>query len=122
LSFDEKLCLLGMKEGRFVVIFARKIDVRPIFSPVLNCTTQPASRKTEDGFHHGYDLQDTKAIADAVKVPVIASGGAGKLSHFYDAVKVGAAILLAASVFHFRTFSVREVKEYLRAMGVAVSL
>jgi cyclase len=76
-----------------------------------------------DGAQDGYDLEYTRAIADAVNVPVIASGGAGKLSHFYDAVKDGGAtILLAASVFHFRTFSVREVKEYLFQKGVNVSL
>jgi cyclase len=76
-----------------------------------------------DGTQDGYDLEYTRAIADAVNVPVIASGGAGKLSHFYDAVREGGAtILLAASVFHFRTFSVREVKEYLFERGVDVSL
>ncbi len=76
-----------------------------------------------DGTQAGYDLEYTRAIADAVNVPVIASGGAGKLSDFYDAVEDGGAtILLAASVFHFRTFSVREVKEYLSKKGVAVSL
>jgi cyclase len=76
-----------------------------------------------DGTQDGYDLEYTRAIADAVNVPVIASGGAGKLAHFYDAVKDGGAtILLAASVFHFRTFSVQEVKEYLSQRGVRVSL
>jgi imidazole glycerol-phosphate synthase subunit HisF len=75
-----------------------------------------------DGSQDGYDLAFTKAIADAVKVPVVASGGAGKLSHFYDAVEAGATILLAASVFHFRTFTVRQVKEYLRENGVDVFL
>ncbi len=76
-----------------------------------------------DGTQDGYDLEYTRAIADAVNVQVIASGGAGKLAHFYDAVKDGGAtILLAASVFHFRTFSVREVKEYLSQRGVEVSL
>jgi cyclase len=76
-----------------------------------------------DGTQDGYDLEFTRAIADAVNVPVIASGGAGKLSHFYDAVKDGGAtILLAASVFHFRSLSVREVKEYLFQRGIDVSL
>ncbi len=76
-----------------------------------------------DGTQDGYDLEYTRAIADAVTVPVVASGGAGKLSHFYDAVVDGHAdILLAASVFHFRTLSVREVKEYLFKKGVNVSL
>jgi cyclase len=76
-----------------------------------------------DGTLAGYDLEFTKAISEAVKLPVIASGGAGKLEHFYDAVvKGGAQIVLAASVFHFRTLSIRQVKEYLRGKGLAVNL
>jgi len=76
-----------------------------------------------DGTLAGYDLEFTRAVADAVKVPVIASGGAGKLEHFYDGViKGGAQVLLAASVFHFRTFSIRQVKEYLKSRGVEVFL
>jgi cyclase len=76
-----------------------------------------------DGTLAGYDLEFTKAISEAVKLPVIASGGAGKLEHFYDAVvKGGARIVLAASVFHFRTLSIRQVKEYLRGQGLAVNL
>ena len=76
-----------------------------------------------DGTKAGYDLEFTKAISDAVKVPVIASGGAGELEHFYEAVvKGGAQVLLAASVFHFRMFSIREVKEYLKGKGLKVNL
>lgn len=76
-----------------------------------------------DGTLQGYDLEFTKAISDAVKVPVVASGGAGKLEHFYEGViKGGAKILLAASVFHFRTFSIRQVKEYLRDKGLNINL
>jgi cyclase len=76
-----------------------------------------------DGTLAGYDLEFTRAIADAVKVPVVASGGAGTLEHFYEgAVKGGAQVLLAASVFHFRTFRIREVKEYLRSRGLQVVL
>ena len=76
-----------------------------------------------DGTLAGYDLEFTKAISEAVKLPVIASGGAGKLEHFYDAVVLGGAqIVLAASVFHFRTLSIRQVKEYLRGKGLAVNL
>jgi imidazole glycerol-phosphate synthase subunit HisF len=72
-----------------------------------------------DGTQAGYDLEFTKAISDAVTVPVIASGGAGKLKHFYEAVtKGGAQVLLAASVFHYRIFSIRQVKEYLRNKGL----
>jgi len=76
-----------------------------------------------DGTLTGYDLEFTRAISEAVKLPVIASGGAGKLEHFYEAVvKGGAQIVLAASVFHFRTLSIRQVKEYLRGKGLAVNL
>jgi len=76
-----------------------------------------------DGTQAGYDLPFTKAIACAVKLPVIASGGAGKLEHFYEGVvQGGAQILLAASVFHFRVLSIRQVKEYLRSKGLAVRL
>ena len=76
-----------------------------------------------DGTRAGYDLEFTRAVADAVDVPVVASGGAGTLEHFYDgAVKGGASILLAASVFHFRTFRIREVKEYLRGRGIEVDI
>ncbi len=76
-----------------------------------------------DGTLKGYDLKFTKAISDAVDIPVVASGGAGALEHFYEAVTIGGAdILLAASVFHFRTFSIRQVKEYLRDRGIKVKL
>jgi len=76
-----------------------------------------------DGTLAGYDLEFTKAIADVVTVPVVASGGAGQLEHFYEAVtKGGASVLLAASVFHFRTFSIRQVKEYLKGKGLTVRL
>lgn len=76
-----------------------------------------------DGTLAGYDLEFTKAISDTVDLPVVASGGAGELEHFYDAVvKGGADVLLAASVFHFRTFSIKQVKEYLHGKGLAVNL
>ena len=76
-----------------------------------------------DGTQAGYDIEFTKAIADAVTVPVVASGGAGKLEDFAEAVLKGrAAILLAASVFHYRLLSIRQVKEYLRKRGIAVAL
>ena len=76
-----------------------------------------------DGTQAGYDLEFTKAISDVVDIPVVASGGAGKLEHFYEAVVPGGAqILLAASVFHYRILSIREVKEYLKAKGLQVNL
>ena len=74
-----------------------------------------------DGTLAGYDLEFTKAISSASSLPVVASGGAGTLEHFYDAVvKGGASVLLAASVFHFRTFSIRQVKDYLKQRGIEV--
>jgi cyclase len=76
-----------------------------------------------DGTQAGYDLEFTKAISDAVDLPVVASGGAGKLEHFYEAVVQGRAqVLLAASVFHYRLFSIKQVKEYLRQKGIQVNL
>ena len=74
-----------------------------------------------DGTLAGYDLPFTRAIAEAVSLPIIASGGAGTLQHFYEGVVEGkAAALLAASVFHFRTFTIRQVKEYLAGRGIPV--
>ena len=76
-----------------------------------------------DGTKEGYDIEFTRAVSDAVKIPVVASGGAGKLEHFAEAVlEGGASILLAASVFHFRTFTIRQVKEYLKSCGIRVNL
>ena len=82
----------------------------------------PTSKAT-DGTQAGYDIELTRAIADATGLPVIASGGAGTLEHFYQAVAEGhATAVLAASVFHFGTFTIRQVKEYLRERGVPVNL
>ena len=76
-----------------------------------------------DGTKDGYDLELTRKVADMVGVPVIASGGAGKLSHFYDAFTEGGAdAVLAASLFHFKELEIREVKEYLRERGISVRL
>jgi len=74
-----------------------------------------------DGTKDGYDIELTKAISEAVNIPVIASGGAGKLIHLYDALTKGKAdAVLAASIFHFREFSVGEAKRFLRKKRVAV--
>ena len=76
-----------------------------------------------DGTQAGYDLKFTRAIADAVDLPVIASGGAGSLEHFYEGVvQGGAQVLLAASVFHYRLLTIKQVKEYLHERGVPVNL
>ena len=76
-----------------------------------------------DGTKAGYDLELTRQIAENVKIPVIASGGAGKLAHFKDALTVGKAdAALAASLFHFKELEIRQVKEYLRSEGISVRL
>lgn len=76
-----------------------------------------------DGTKEGYDLDLTSAIASNVKIPVIASGGAGKLEHFKEALTVGKAdAALAASLFHFKELEISQVKEYLRKEGVSVRL
>ncbi len=72
-----------------------------------------------DGTKKGYDIPLTRAVSEAVDVPVIASGGAGKLEHFYDVLTIGKAdAVLAASVFHYGKFTIRQVKEYLRDRGI----
>ena len=74
-----------------------------------------------DGTKNGYDIDFTRAVADVVDLPVVASGGAGKLEDFYEAAtEGGATVLLAASVFHFRTIRINEVKEYLKGRGLTV--
>ncbi len=74
-----------------------------------------------DGTKNGYDLELTKTIAQNVKIPVIASGGAGTMEHFYDALTYGQAeAALAASLFHFKEMDIKELKEYLKDKGVSV--
>lgn len=76
-----------------------------------------------DGTKNGYDNELTRAVSDAVSIPVIASGGAGKLEHFYDTLTEGGAdAALAASLFHYKELEIREVKQYLREKGLSVRL
>lgn len=76
-----------------------------------------------DGTKDGYDLKLTKAVAEAVEIPVIASGGAGSFEHFYQAFTIGKAdAALAASVFHYKEFTIEETKRYLKGKGVEVRL
>lgn len=76
-----------------------------------------------DGTKAGYDLELTRAISESVSIPVIASGGAGTLEHFREALTEGKAdAALAASLFHFKELEIREVKQYLREKGVSVRL
>jgi cyclase len=74
-----------------------------------------------DGTRLGYDVPLTRTISDAVRIPVIASGGAGKLEHFYDALTAGgASAVLAASLFHFGELKIADLKDYLRGRGLVI--
>ena len=77
--------------------------------------------KDADGTKEGYDLEMTRAVAESVKIPVTASGGAGKLEHLYEAIAIGkAAAVLAASIFHFGEISISQAKGYLAEKGISV--
>lgn len=78
--------------------------------------------KAGDGAQTGYDLPVIKAMKQAVCAEVVASGGAGELEHFYEAVQAGASILLAASVFHFGKIKISQLKDYLRSRGASVGV
>ncbi len=99
--------------GTDAVEWARRMDGCGV--PVILPTS-----KAGDGARTGYDLPVIRAIKEAVSAEVVASGGAGRPEHFYEAVQAGATILLAASVFHFGIIEIGNLKEYLRARGVAV--
>ena len=76
-----------------------------------------------DGTKAGYDIELTRIISENVSIPVIASGGAGNLEHFKEALSMGKAdAALAASLFHFKELEIKEVKEYLRREGISVRL
>ena len=79
--------------------------------------------KDADGTKEGYDLEMTRAVTEAVTIPVIASGGAGTLEHLYEAVTVGRATgVLAASIFHFKEISILQAKMYLKERGIPVNI
>jgi len=99
--------------GADAIEWAKKIDGFGV-SVIL-----PTSKAT-DGAKTGYDLPLIKAISCSVSASVVASGGAGKPEHFYEAAQAGAAVLLAASVFHFHTIDIPELKDYLRKKGLNV--
>ncbi|HIT05657.1 MAG TPA: imidazole glycerol phosphate synthase subunit HisF [Candidatus Scybalocola faecipullorum] len=76
-----------------------------------------------DGTKSGYDIELTKAISSQVSIPVIASGGAGEMAHFYDALTEGGAeAVLAASLFHYKEMEIKDLKKYLRGRGISVRL
>ncbi len=98
------------------VAWAREVAERGAGEILLTCMDR-------DGTKSGYDIEMTRAVADAVSVPVIASGGAGTLEHLRAALDEGGAdAALAASIFHFREFSIHEAKEYLAARGIPVRM
>jgi imidazole glycerol-phosphate synthase subunit HisF len=79
--------------------------------------------KDADGTKEGYDIEMTRAVAEAVRIPVTASGGAGKLEHLYQAVAEGkASAVLAASIFHFKEISIMQAKKYLQERGIPVHI
>ena len=106
----------GESTGMDIVEWAKQVEVLGAGEILLT------SRDT-DGTKEGYDLEMTKAVAEAVTIPVTASGGAGTLEHLYEGVIIGkASAVLAASIFHFGEISIPEVKKYLKEKGVTVKL
>ena len=99
--------------GADAIEWARKVDG---FGVQVILPTSKAG----DGAKTGYDLPVIRAMKDVVSATIVASGGAGKLEHFYQAVEAGATVLLAASVFHFNMLRISEVNDYLRSRGVSV--
>lgn len=102
--------------GLEIVEWARKVEALGAGEILL-------TSKDADGTKQGYDLEMTKAVAEAVTIPVIASGGAGKLEHLYEAVVIGkASAVLAASIFHFGEITIYEAKRYLKERGIPVKI
>jgi imidazole glycerol-phosphate synthase subunit HisF len=100
--------------GLDVVAWAREVEQRGAGEILLTSMDR-------DGTKDGYDIATTRAVADAVSIPVIASGGAGSIEHFYEALtEGGASAALAASLFHFRELTVAEIKAYLAERGLPV--
>jgi len=102
--------------GLDIVTWAKKVEKLGAGEILL-------TSKDADGTKKGYDLEMTRACAEAVSIPVTASGGAGKLEHLYEAVVIGkASAVLCASVFHFGEISIPEAKRYLKEKGIPVRL
>ena len=100
--------------GKDAVAWAREAEKRGAGEILLTTMDR-------DGTQDGYDLELTRAVSRAVSIPVIASGGAGRLEHLLEALTAGEAhAVLAASIFHYRTFSIRQAKEFLRHRGIPV--
>ncbi|MCC8180660.1 MAG: imidazole glycerol phosphate synthase cyclase subunit [Planctomycetes bacterium] len=104
------------RTGRDAVEFAKKIGALGVGGLLV-------TSKSTDGCKNGYDIHGLRQIRDATGLPIVASGGAGRVEHFLQAAREGGAeVLLAASVFHFGELTIRQVKEYLRDNGVSVLL
>jgi len=102
--------------GMDIIYWARRVEKLGAGEILL-------TSKDADGTKGGYDLEMTKAVAEAVKIPVTASGGAGKLEHLYEAVTIGkASAVLAASIFHFGEISISQAKKYLAEKGISVKM
>lgn len=113
----EVLIMGGEKDtGLDVVEWAKKVEKLGAGEILL-------TSKDADGTKQGYDLEMTRAVAEAVNIPVVASGGAGRLEHLYEAVVQGkVSAVLAASIFHFGEVSILEAKRYLKEQGIPVKL
>ncbi len=102
--------------GLELVAWARKVEQLGAGEILL-------TSKDADGTKEGYDIEMTRAVAEAVGIPVTASGGAGKLEHLYQAVSEGkASAVLAASIFHFKEISIMQAKNYLKERGIPVHM
>ena len=100
--------------GLDIVDWAKRVEALGVREILL-------TSKDADGTKAGYDLEMTRAVAEAVSIPIIASGGAGKLEHLYEVVTIGkASAVLVASIFHFREISIAEAKMYLKGKGIAI--
>ena len=106
----------GESTGMDIVEWAKQVEALGAGEILL-------TSRDADGTKEGYDLEMTKAVAEAVTIPVTASGGAGTLEHLYEGVIIGkASAVLAASIFHFGEISIPEVKKYLKEKGIPVKL
>jgi len=101
--------------GIDIVVWAKRVEKLGAGEILL-------TSKDADGTKEGYDLEMTRTVAEAVNIPVIASGGAGKLEHLYEAITIGkAAAVLAASIFHFGEISISQAKSFLQKKGIPVN-
>ncbi len=101
--------------GKDVIKWAEEVEKRGAGEILLTSMDR-------DGTKEGYDIELLQAVSEKVNIPIIASGGAGTLNHFYEAIDAGADAILAASLFHFREFSIKEVKDFLKSKNIIVRI